>query len=169
MSLHNFAQYPLHVRDQLQRARGRPTCLTDSFAFSRPLIKASELSKSASERGTTSDTGSEIDVAYPDDSLANVAPVRWSDMDFPPLGNTKRLLKAGSGVWNSRQPDSGRNRYVLPGLPPGDNIVQSNSLKVCILDAFPEGHRTLRDVLSRPSRRKRESRSRPGNGYPVHS
>ncbi|KAG6879860.1 hypothetical protein C0992_010529 [Termitomyces sp. T32_za158] len=112
----NLAQYPIHVQDRLQFARGHPSSLTDSFGFSRPLVKTRDSSKSTSEHGTTSDTASETDVAYPDDSLTDATPVRWSDMDFPPLGNTKGSLKAGSGVWSERQPEIGRNRYVILGM-----------------------------------------------------
>ncbi|KNZ75039.1 hypothetical protein J132_05329 [Termitomyces sp. J132] len=106
----NLAQYPLHVQNQMQLTRARTASSTDPFGFSRALIKAGEPSKSSSECGTTSDTGSENDMAYSEDSLGDATSVRWSDMDFPPLGNTRRLLKAGSGVWSECQPDSGRGR-----------------------------------------------------------
>ena len=107
----NFAQYPLHVQNPMQLTRARTASLTDPFGFSRALIKARETSKSSSECGTTSDIGSEN--TYPEDSLGDAASVRWSDIDFPPLGNTRRLLKTGSGVWSERRLDSRRSRYVF--------------------------------------------------------
>ncbi|KAG6911611.1 hypothetical protein DXG01_011914 [Tephrocybe rancida] len=110
----NLAQYPLHVQDQMQLTRSRALSLSDPFGFSCPPNKARRLSRSTSESGT-SDTNSQNAVAYPEDASGD-ASVRWSDMDFPPLGNTKRSFKADSGVWSERHPESGRSRSVSLSL-----------------------------------------------------
>ncbi|KAG6817739.1 hypothetical protein H0H87_004530 [Tephrocybe sp. NHM501043] len=102
----SFAQYPFHVQDQMRHARSRAVSLSDPFGFSRRLIKTRGSSHSASENGDSDD---ENDVAYPEDTSGD-ASIRWSDMDFPPLGDTKRSLKSGSGVWSERQQESGRSR-----------------------------------------------------------
>ncbi|KAG6862152.1 hypothetical protein C0995_004234 [Termitomyces sp. Mi166 len=144
----NFAQYPLHVQNQSQFTRARPASLTDPFGFSRALIKAT---KSSSERGTISDTGSENDVAYFENSLGDATSARWSDMDFPPLGNTKRLLKIGSGVWSERQPDSGRSRSASLTLSQKDAESYTTSENNLEEEKENQGRGQELDIPSTPS------------------
>ncbi|KAG6866048.1 hypothetical protein C0991_009145 [Blastosporella zonata] len=111
----NFPQYPLHVQDQMQLTRTRAASLSDPFDFSRPLTRPRRSSHSTSASGA-SGTQSEKDVAYAEDASGDASSVRWSDMDFPPLGNTRRSLKTGSGVWSERHPEGGRSRSASLSL-----------------------------------------------------
>ncbi|KAF8078842.1 hypothetical protein FPV67DRAFT_1663522 [Lyophyllum atratum] len=123
----NVAQYPLHVQDHLPFMRSRDASLLDSFGFSRRdgntalsgAVHHANFSGGASQSsampsesasGTSEPDDEEHTMArsegYPEDQAIDVPPVRWSDMDFPPLGKAKGLMKTGSGVWSERRPSN---------------------------------------------------------------
>ncbi|KAG5654700.1 hypothetical protein H0H81_007456 [Sphagnurus paluster] len=98
----------------------RDPSLNDPFGFSRRTPRAfdhldpsGDTSKQSAIPSTvSSDIENEDRVSHVPSSLGqhtvDVPLVRWSDMDFPPLGNAAGSPKTGSGVW-SRKTSTGEN------------------------------------------------------------
>ncbi|GLB35936.1 putative RNA recognition motif containing protein [Lyophyllum shimeji] len=123
----NVAQYPLHVQDRLPFQRPRDASFSDPFGFSqrggntalagpvhRGNVSGVELQSStepSENAGGASDTDNESHTVAHSESpteaqATGVPPVRWSDMDFPPLGNAKGSTRTGSGVWSEGRPSN---------------------------------------------------------------
>ncbi|KAG6832548.1 hypothetical protein H0H92_000177 [Tricholoma furcatifolium] len=114
----NFAQYPMHIQTQSPLARSHVASTHNAFGFTRnPIVRRP--SRSSSE-GCHIPSDIDSDVAYPEEASGDTSSsVRWSDMDFPPLGNARHLLRCGTGVWRERHPDStdsGRSRSASLSL-----------------------------------------------------
>ncbi|KAF5385322.1 hypothetical protein D9615_001326 [Tricholomella constricta] len=150
----NVAHYPLHVQDHILFMRPRDPSLIDPFGFSRrdgngvirPILTSGNASSAPSDNGSrASDTDNEVGaMARTANSVGGQAsdthPVRWSDMDFPPLGNAKRLLKTGTGVWNDRKLSSGPHTRS-PSLALSQNSMGAYSVS----SDFPGGGHGRKD------------------------
>ncbi|KAG5644609.1 hypothetical protein DXG03_008087 [Asterophora parasitica] len=117
---HNVANYPLHVQDP-DRAFPQRDLHTDPFGFPRrdgngafirrmrTLGNASSVASDAENESIDTDTEEGAGRRTANSVAGDGHPVKWSDMDFPPLGNAKGSMKPGSGVWSDRRVSSSQH------------------------------------------------------------
>ncbi|RDB29418.1 hypothetical protein Hypma_015762 [Hypsizygus marmoreus] len=113
----NFAPYPLHVQDRIQPRSnaglgfGQHTNEDRSitrYHHSTPIARSLFEFPAVSEVDGVSDVGApeSLTEAPREDFLeeeSTVTRVAWSDMDFPPLGNSVGQYKVGYGAWTEKK------------------------------------------------------------------